>query len=66
MARRRRRRRNPVNKTDWMPILIGATGGGLAMYLYLKNMAATAPATQTVSVTTPTLPTLTTTPAATG
>jgi hypothetical protein len=49
-----------------MPIAIGAVGGGLAVWVYLKGQTSTPPATNTVSVTTPTLPTITTTPAATG
>ena len=67
MARRRRRRRNPINQADYTPMIIGAVGGGLAVWLYLKTVS-TAPAagTQTVSVTTPTLPTVTQPGQATG
>ncbi len=60
MARRRRRRHrnplalNPINKADYMPMIIGAVGGGLAVWLYLKSVT-TQPAGQTVSITTPTL-----------
>ena len=58
MARRRRRHRNPINHADWGPILIGAVGGAMATYVWLKSQTST-PAGQTVSITTPTLPTVT-------
>jgi hypothetical protein len=68
MARRRRhrrssRRRNPINKADWTPIIIGALGGAAAIYLYLKPQlsGSTAPSANTVSITTPTLPATNTT-----
>ena len=66
MARRRRHHRrrnplNPINKGDWTPIIIGALGGAAAIYLYLKPQLQSASPTQTVSLTTPTLPGSTTT-----
>jgi hypothetical protein len=59
----RRRRRNPT-KNDVLPIVIGAIGGGMAIYLYMKSQTSPTAGTQTVSVTTPTLPTVSTQPTA--
>ena len=41
--RRSRRRRNPLGKADLMTIGLAATGGALAIYLYLKPYISTTP-----------------------
>jgi hypothetical protein len=50
MARRRHHRRRNPSTEDVMAIAIGAVGGGLAVYLYMKGVAANAQ-TSTVALT---------------